>query len=615
MDISNKSSKPLARFDLADLEQFKSSIRPTSIANLETRKAAIRKRRKIQHPTGREKEKEVLQRPLAAENDQPISGVKAEASGVKQEKSLETDLAITDRSGTNSNDAHVTLGALNSAGSEDDSDEPIHSQRRPLVPFSNRRPHPTRTSSFDASQQRADPLTSWAPRKDKAPTSKSSQRSSPHSAAELSIPSASSEVASGEASGEPKHSKKTEASSSRLPDGDLPATTTKGPPKWYRDLQKSKWRSKDPLASNTDVSLANLKDRVKKCKALANKDTALPQIFQKIRDMLHSLLFMYVTGQLLRDNLMLSDENGLPQMFDRAQSGNVNWPFDIQADALELYTKWSRQDFDTDIMRGIRFSSKISKGGDSLDPSYSKVDWKKHGNNFLVIGQWWPTQLCTMRDGAHGSPQAGIAGAKGQGAYSVVVSGGLDPEGKPYPDEDHGDWLLYCGTDSKEGISANTAQMLENNKNQRPVRLLRSHNLKSRWAPQLGFRYDGLYEVKSAELIDPSKSRYQFRLERVSCITNIVSPLEHSLTIDAGSWARPNSRWRWARSSTDRTGGQGVQDSPASSWKDLSTVAELQEQMVHQPYGFCWFRCLLQTSGWLWPSMIKMEVMGYSLLR
>ena len=50
-----------------------------------------------------------------------------------------------------------------------------------------------------------------------------------------------------------------------------------------------------------------------------------------------------------------------------------------------------------------------------------------------------------------------------------------------------------------------------------PVRLLRSHKLKSEYAPEKGFRYDGLYDVVSVERLDPANSlrqRHRFRLVR-----------------------------------------------------------------------------------------------------
>lgn len=96
------------------------------------------------------------------------------------------------------------------------------------------------------------------------------------------------------------------------------------------------------------------------------------------------------------------------------------------------------------------------------------------------------------------------------------MSGGSDNK---YEDEDHGDWVLYCGTDSSDGsITEPTQRMLESETNEQPVRLIRSHNLGTEYAPGIGFRYDGLYKVVSHEMLDTATSlrqRHRFRLERL----------------------------------------------------------------------------------------------------
>ena len=80
--------------------------------------------------------------------------------------------------------------------------------------------------------------------------------------------------------------------------------------------------------------------------------------------------------------------------------------------------------------------------------------------------------------------QGGISGKPGDGAYPIIMSGGHD-----YPDKDDGSVVLYCGTDSDNYVvTENTQRMLES-VNNRPVRLIRSHKLGSKYAPKLGFRY------------------------------------------------------------------------------------------------------------------------------
>ncbi|EGP87780.1 uncharacterized protein MYCGRDRAFT_92250 [Zymoseptoria tritici IPO323] len=282
------------------------------------------------------------------------------------------------------------------------------------------------------------------------------------------------------------------------------------PPDWYKALKRENSRNSDE--SGADTMMKSLKDKIARCKSGNTNDAD----FNAVRRCLHGLVFQKVHGKLLRNNMMLHNEDGLPQLFDVRYSNGVDYPFDIRADAEELYNKWSRQIFETDLLRGI-----IAKGGaagadrnaDSIDPKWPTVSARYHGNGKLLNGQWWPTQLTTFRDGAHGVTQGGICGATGHGAYSCILSGGQD-----YADEDHGDWLLYCGTDSKTGEPTDyTKHMIESVSSGLPVRLLRSHNCHSQWAPQHGFRYDGLYDVVSMERLDPPGSlrqRHRFRLER-----------------------------------------------------------------------------------------------------
>ncbi|KAK0354686.1 hypothetical protein LTR94_011397 [Friedmanniomyces endolithicus] len=294
------------------------------------------------------------------------------------------------------------------------------------------------------------------------------------------------------------------------------ATIEERPPAWYNKLKPGSRRNPDE--ANASTLLGRLRSDIKKCRGATGAQ--MEQLFVTIRDELHILAFTKVSGQLLRENRMLHNEDGLPQIFDEAFSNGLRFPWDVRADAEELYNKWCLQDFDTDLLRGIKLgkpgSKNVGKTVDSIDREYKGRAFAKfHGNGLLINGQWWPTQLTTVRDGAHGLPIAGISGTAGEGAYSCIMSAGHG-----YEDEDHGEWVLYCGTDSKDGtVTDYTQRMLESVENGKPVRLIRSHELKSPFAPEIGFRYDGLYKVMSFERLDDETStrqRHRFRLERLA---------------------------------------------------------------------------------------------------
>ncbi|KAK1060292.1 hypothetical protein LTR33_012954 [Friedmanniomyces endolithicus] len=289
------------------------------------------------------------------------------------------------------------------------------------------------------------------------------------------------------------------------------ATIEERPPAWYNKLKPGSRRNPDE--ANASTLLGRLRSDVKKCRGATGAQ--MEQLLATIRDELHILAFTKVSGQLLRENRMLHNEDGLPQIFDGKFSNGVTFPWDVMADAEELYNKWCLQDFETDLLRGIK-RGKPGVTVDSIDREYKgRATSKFHGNGLLINGQWWPTQLTVVRDGAHGATIAGISGATGEGAYSCVMSGG-----STYEDEDHGEWVLYCGTDSKYGtVTELTPRMLESVENGEPIRLIRSSQLKSPYAPEIGFRYDGLYKAVSYERLgDPSsiEQRHRFRLERIA---------------------------------------------------------------------------------------------------
>jgi len=99
----------------------------------------------------------------------------------------------------------------------------------------------------------------------------------------------------------------------------------------------------------------------------------------------------------------------------------------------------------------------------------------------------------------HRPLQAGISGSQGEGSDSIVVSGGYED------DEDFGDLIVYTG---HGGRDANTGEQIEDQAFARgnaalarnkalglPVRVIRGSQLDSPFAPEHGYRYDGLYFV------------------------------------------------------------------------------------------------------------------------
>jgi len=114
------------------------------------------------------------------------------------------------------------------------------------------------------------------------------------------------------------------------------------------------------------------------------------------------------------------------------------------------------------------------------------------------VGDWYPKQLIALFHGAHGHQQSGICGDRNSGAYSIIVAGFYDSL-----DHDNGKTLYYSGSGSHENSdprnpperTSGTSALVTSMENGTPVRVLRAHSGKSRYAPLRGIRYDGLYYV------------------------------------------------------------------------------------------------------------------------
>jgi hypothetical protein len=300
-------------------------------------------------------------------------------------------------------------------------------------------------------------------------------------------------------------------------------------PDWYTKINMKSLAMKNldsrgasKKALDCLAALKALKGYITTCERPNTPEKQLAESFQMLRHKVHQAeITLAVDKFVLRKNRMLEEDTGLPRIF---LSKKAKFPWDLQADAWQLYLRWHNEIFEVDILRGIKLATNGGKdankrnnetrSSDTLDPNWKgRVRANYYGAGDLVLGQWWPTQLCTMRDGAHGATQGGIYGEKEKGAYSIIVSGGGG-----YHDKDEGETISYSGTDGKDCTpTENTLRLIEScDTTHNQVRVLRSHNLpqKNPYRPKSGYRYDGLYQVVAKELVDPMKGNYRFTLVR-----------------------------------------------------------------------------------------------------
>ena len=197
--------------------------------------------------------------------------------------------------------------------------------------------------------------------------------------------------------------------------------------------------------------------------------------------------FDFLTPGLIRQANIL-EHDGLGHVVSDARG---IYPPDVRDDACRLARRWRLARLETNILAGI-----ITLPGDRQrniparrihDRSYAFSATSHYvGSGMLVVGDWWPFQICCVRDGVHGEIEAGISGNNVNGAFSVVMSG------SKYDDVDAGDRIEYSGTKGTAGqASAGTRQLLLSFTKSQPVRVFRSHSLpkENEYRPVKGIRY------------------------------------------------------------------------------------------------------------------------------
>lgn len=287
---------------------------------------------------------------------------------------------------------------------------------------------------------------------------------------------------------------------------------------WYKDITLSS-RAMKELAKKRPQSLTAL-DSLKNCIARCDlqKQLVKPadrqkrlELLEELRDHVHKAEFLpEITKFLVKTARILTPENGLPRIFKE----DAVFPWDLKADAYQLYARWIKGNFQQDVLRGILTVKGKDRASDRISQTYKAsfpTTAKHHGDHGLVLGQCWPTQLCTVRDGAHGTPQGGIFYERGKGTYSIVLSSG------GYKDEDNGDVIKYSGTEGKEyEPTVATKEMIRSHELDNVIRVIRSHQLPVHnvYRPKIGLRYDGLYKIVAYEVIDKEKQSHRFELWR-----------------------------------------------------------------------------------------------------
>lgn len=118
----------------------------------------------------------------------------------------------------------------------------------------------------------------------------------------------------------------------------------------------------------------------------------------------------------------------------------------------------------------------------------------------ISVGTLFSTRVEVAAVGIHKPLQKGISGSKDDGSDSIVISGGYED------DSDSGDVIIYTGEGGQDDKGRHIANqelvrgnlaLAKSEIDGLPVRVIRGADKKNPYAPETGYRYDGLYLVDS----------------------------------------------------------------------------------------------------------------------
>ncbi len=134
------------------------------------------------------------------------------------------------------------------------------------------------------------------------------------------------------------------------------------------------------------------------------------------------------------------------------------------------------------------------------------------------VGSLFEDRMALHRAGVHRATQAGISGRAQEGADSIVLSGGYED------DADKGAVIIYTGEGGRDNSTGKQVRdqvltrgnhaLMVSLREQLPVRLIRGYHPGNPFAPEVGYRYDGLFFVHEAwhELGKSGFQVWKFRL-------------------------------------------------------------------------------------------------------
>lgn len=144
--------------------------------------------------------------------------------------------------------------------------------------------------------------------------------------------------------------------------------------------------------------------------------------------------------------------------------------------------------------------------------------------------------------GLHRSTMGGISGSGKVGADSIVISGGYED------DQDMGSVIVYTGQGGRneagkhvrdQELTRGNLALAISQKEGLPLRVIRGKDSKNPFAPEKGYRYDGLYRVESHwhEVGKSGFRVWRYRLEKLESAVELSDSSTSAAPLEGGNLA------------------------------------------------------------------------------
>ncbi|KAI5275193.1 hypothetical protein E4T47_01716 [Aureobasidium subglaciale] len=227
----------------------------------------------------------------------------------------------------------------------------------------------------------------------------------------------------------------------------------------------------------------------------------------------------------------------------------TRWPVRLIEEAEEIIHKWESEWgplshikvnlYDTggrlhgistpeDVQREVLLVKWSRKETSWVNPNFAR----RNGDLGFKPGDWWINPMFAFHDGIIASTTSdSCVTTCFQQAYALLLADGDELDCK---DPAHFTYRSTPGDARRYRLCAGTLA------SRQPIRVLRSHTLRSFWAPRAGIRYDGLYKVSGWRIVqDPATKaiNYHISFDRLTSEPPIDSVLQHPTADELDDYA------------------------------------------------------------------------------